>query len=78
MASAYSRTSFSDSENSSLARYFGNAAILSVETPLVLLTAEPISIQNAQPTSVATRSWARFFSPASISLLEKSDCSIWP
>src|ERR1700687_4850780 len=55
MASAYSSTSLSVSENRALFRKLGNASIFSAEVPLVLLTAEPMSVQNGHPTSVATR-----------------------
>ena len=78
MPSAYSRTSRSFSENSVLVRCLGNASIFSDEMPLVLLTAEPMSIQKGHPTSVATLSCARFFKASSTSRLERRDCSIWP
>jgi hypothetical protein len=78
MPSAYSRTNFSVSENRGFLLYSPSALIFSAETPLVLLTAEPMSIQNGQPTSVATRSCARSFSVASTNRLAPSDCSIWP
>lgn len=78
MPSAYSRTSLSVSENSELRLYSPRAAIFSSEMPLVLLTAEPISIQYGQPTNVATRSCPKSFSNSGTSRLPSSDCSICP
>ena len=80
MTSAYSSTSLSTSENSALLRYSGNASIFSRDMQLCLLTAEPISIQNGHPISVATRNCAKFFRPASTIRLAPSDNSIcaWP
>jgi hypothetical protein len=60
------------------ALYCGNATIFSSEIPRVLLTAEPMSIQNGHPTSVATRNCPKSFNPARTSRLPSSDCSICP
>jgi len=77
MRSAYSRTRRSSSEKLQSERYLPRFAICSAEIPLALLTAEPMSIQNGHPTSVATRSWTSSFSLWLTSLLPICDRSIW-
>jgi len=76
MASAYSRTTFSVSENSKEVRKLGKASIFSGDTPLFLLTAEPMSIQKGHSTRVATRNCARSLRPAPTEWLEANDRSI--
>jgi hypothetical protein len=78
IASAYSRTSLSVSEKSPLLAYSGKASIFSREIPFCLLTAEPMSIQNGHPISVATRKEASSLSVSSTLWLKSSDCSICP
>ena len=62
MASAYCKTSRSSSEKLKSLRYWFRLAICSTVIPFALPTAEPMSIQNGQPTNVATRSSASPFS----------------
>ena len=78
MASAYSSARRSASLNNLLVAYSGSASSLSSETPLSLLTAEPMSIQKGQPITVAARTLTRFLSERSTRLTAAIDCSIMP